>query len=233
MLSKQVSVIIPARGGSKGIPKKNIKDFFGKPLIAWCIEAALECAHVGSTIVSSDDEEILSISQRLGATPHYRSKDLSSDTTTTEEVLIDILSDDHENDEDALICLMQCTSPYVESSDLSGAIEIFHSNSSIDSLLSVTANHRFIWSHTKNNFIKPLNYDPNRRHRRQDLPKQYMENGAFYIFKKKEFLNYQCRIYGNIYPYLMDEWKHFELDSISDWKVGEHMFKTFYKGVEP
>ena len=159
--------VIPARGGSKGIINKNIRNFAGKPLVAWSIEQALCCKLIERVIVSTDNEEIAEIARQYGAEiPFLRPKELSQDTSPTEPVLIhavDELGKAHYQP-DAVI-LLQPTSPIRNEGRLKEAIELFKGKKA-DSLVSVCEEHPFFWR----NLINPIAlYDYEKRLRRQDI----------------------------------------------------------------
>ena len=213
--------IIPARGGSKGIPGKNIISIGGKPLIAWSIEQALACKHIDSVWVTSDSQAVLDVAQSYGAKPILRPQNISNDTSTSESAWLDAL----ERIELAGVMVdkivgMQATSPIRESSDLDSALEYFDQNG-LDSLLSVTAvEDHFTWR-LNNDKAEAVNYDFNNRQLRQSIEKCFLENGSFYIFTPKILRNHNNRLGGKIGLFKMDRHKVYQIDNKEDVKLCE------------
>lgn len=206
--------IIPARGGSKGIPGKNLIDLCGKPLLAWSIEHALGSKMIDSVWVSSDDEEILLTAEKYGATPIQRPEEFSSDHATSESVwihaieFIEMLSIKID-----LVLGMQPTSPIRGPSDLDDALKKFKRDS-LDSMFSGTALEDFYtWSKSKENQL--IANDKNRA-RRQDLDKTYLENGSFYIFKPGNIIKHNNRLHGKIGVAELAKHKSFQIDDSED-----------------
>lgn len=218
--NQKIIAIIPARGGSRGIPKKNIKSLCGKPLIGWTIEQAKESKFVDEIFVSTDSDEIANISREFGAKIIIRPDNLSGDTCSTESALLHA-SETIEDDYDLMV-LLQCTSPIRFSDQIDKAIEqIFDENA--DSLLSGYINDSFLWLNGKS-----VNYDFKNRPRRQDKEWEFVENGSFYIFKKKILLDEKNRLGGKISQFIMPKWMSFEIDEPFDLELIEFLMKEKY-----
>lgn len=225
---KKILTIIPARGGSKGLPGKNIKPINGKPLLAHSIlQAKIENVE-NKIVVSSDCEIIGKIAKDYGAAFLKRPENLSGDTASSESALLHAL-DHYENQlgySPDYICFLQCTSPLRQDLDIQNALNQIITESS-DSLLSVCPNHRFIWKNTPTGPIS-INYDYNNRKRRQDLEPEFLENGSIYIFKPWVLKEKNNRLGGKVSLYLMPEETSFEIDSAFDFFIVESLMKGIY-----
>lgn len=201
--------LIPLRGGSKSIPRKNIMELGGKPLCFWVIDAALASSLIDEVYVSTEDKEIknLVVSSRPEVCVIDRPMEYATDEASTEAVMMHFA--DAVNF-DTLVTI-QATSPMTQSSDLDRAIKFFTSNN-FDSLLTATLSKRFYWSRD----ASPLNYNYKDRPRRQDFDGTYVENGAFYITKRKIICEDSNRLGGNIGIYEMSAQHEVELDEIND-----------------
>lgn len=213
----KVLAIICARGGSKGIPRKNIRNFSGSPLIAWTIRCSLRSELVDHVIVSSEDEEILEIARNWGARTHLRPDFLATDEATTEDCVIDVLENNKLASDSSTIVVVQATSPLTSHNDLDDGLELFLTNG-FDSVVSVVPTHTFQWEIYEDGSASPINYDPKHRKRRQEIKNIVAENGAFYIAKKSVWGSEKCRLGGLIGAYLMESWKGIEIDTMADWK---------------
>lgn len=227
-----VVAIILARGGSKGIPNKNIIDFCGKPLIVWTIEQLQGAKGIDSIWVSSDSEEILSVSKTCSAEIIHRPAEISSDMATSESGWLHAL-DYIENKVGCidLVVAPQVTSPLREPSDIERGLKDFHKQK-CDSLFSCSiAEDLFFWKKMPDGKLKSINYDYKNRKCRQDIRKQYIENGSFYLFKPKVLREYNNRFGCKIGVTEMEFWKMFEIDSMEDLKICEALMKAFLLDV--
>lgn len=222
--------LIPARGGSKSIPLKNIKLIAGKPLIFWAIEAALNCSKINKVYLSTDSAEIKDVAEQIKNERFEvmdRSHETATDSANTESVMLEFARNhDFEN-----IILIQATSPLLSSNDLSRAIAIYERKNA-DSLISVVEQKRFILREHANGFVTASNYNPAQRPRRQDFEGYLVENGAFYITSKQNLEMTKCRISGNIACYKMPEETYFELDEPSDWMIIEQLLINQQKSLQ-
>jgi len=221
-----VAAIILARGGSKGIPHKNIIDFCGKPLMAWTIEHCKD-AGIDSIYVSSDSQQILSVGQQYGAQPILRPDDISDDNATSEAAWLHAL-DTIEADNPMVdwVVAPQVTSPLRSGEDIRKGLELVKDDQ-FDSLFSCSiAEDLFFWQKQAGIF-QSVNYDWKNRKRRQDFPKQYIENGSFYLFRPEILRQNNNRFGGRIGVVEMEFWKMFEIDSMEDLRMCAALMKEF------
>jgi len=223
-----VVAIILARGGSKGIPRKNIIDFCGKPLVVWTIEQLQQTRGIGSIWVSSDSEEILSISRNCGVETICRPAEISGDFATSESGWLHALRImENKVGRIDIILAPQVTSPLREASDIERGLRDFREQK-CDSMFSCSVvKDLFFWERTSNEMLKSINYNYQNRKRRQDVSKQYIENGSFYLFKPEILRKYNNRLGGKIGMAEMDFWKMFEIDSMEDLRICEALMKAF------
>jgi CMP-N,N'-diacetyllegionaminic acid synthase len=231
----RILAVIPARGGSKGIPKKNIKKLAGKPLICWTIESALKSKMIDKLIVSTDDKNIARISKKACAEiPFMRPDELSGDKTPTLPVLIHAYKHFKEELKDHYdyIILLEPTSPGRQTFHIDEALKKLI-NSKADSLVSVSevpGHYNFHWQYnvSKNDFLSLIDGSKLKDviKRRQDLPKTYYRNGAIYAFKTKLLLESNPNFYGEkSLAYIMDKKYSVDIDSPEDWRDSEKQIK--------
>ena len=215
--------IIPARGGSKSIPRKNIRRVAGKPLLAYSVEQALETPSIERVVVSTNSEEIAAVAREYGAEVIPRPPEISGDTASSESALLHALDHlrDQEGYETDLVVFLQATSPLRRPDDIENAIKHFHQEEA-DSLLSVASLHGFIWRE-EGDQLRSFSYDYKHRLRRQDAPKDYIENGSIYVFKPWVLREHHNRLGGKIVLYPMRMQESFQVDEPSDLEVMEHL----------
>ena len=216
----KVASIILARGGSKGVPNKNKRDFCGKPLISWTIEQCIDGGIDKDDIfVSSDSHDILEIGHEYGVGSILRTPEVSGDDATSELswiYSIDYLKKLGFNYD--WIFAPQVTSPMREPSDIKNGL-LMSESGEYDSLFAATKTDQCsLWKRGKDG-LESIGYDYKNRKRRQDNDIQYIENGSFYMFKPDSIKRFNNRMYGNIGIVEMDQWKSFEIDSIEDFKL--------------
>ncbi|WP_323291768.1 acylneuraminate cytidylyltransferase family protein [Crocosphaera sp. XPORK-15E] len=210
--------IIPARGGSKGVPRKNIRPLADKPLIAHSILDAQEAQWVDHVYVSTDNEEIAAISATYGANIIPRPPELANDTASSESALIHSLQHlENQGIIPELIVFLQCTSPIRTGLEIDQAIAKLKQEQA-DSLLSVSPSHRFLWEEV-DGVAQSINYDYRHRPRRQDMNPQYVENGSIYIFKPWILKETGNRLGGKISLFVMSEMAALEIDSVDDFEM--------------
>jgi N-acylneuraminate cytidylyltransferase len=224
---KNIVCIILARGGSKTIPKKNLINFCGKPLIIWSIEQAKKTKSIKDVWVSSDDKNILLLSKKFGAKIILRPKYLSKNTSSSVDGWLHAINEIEKTNEkiDTVIAL-QPTSPIRETFDLEKGITKFLRNN-YDSMFSASKIGDFYIWRKQGKSYSSINYDSNNRPRRQDFEEQYVENGSFYIFKPKTLNKFKNQLGGKIGITLMDFWKSFEIDNNDDFKFLKILMKNY------
>lgn len=224
--NKRVVAIIPARGGSKRLPMKNILDFHGKPLIAWTIDCAKQSKYVDLVLVSTDDIEIANISIGYGASiPSLRPEYLATDTATTNDVIIHVL--DEIVDDVDIVVVLQPTSPLRSVEDVDQCIELFDSKNA-EGIVSITeCEHSPLWSNilpddgNLEGFLRP---DTSRRS--QDLPQFYRLNGAVYCFSVKSIReNDGIKLKKNVYAYIMSKVNSVDIDDQFDFDFAMFLAK--------
>lgn len=220
-------VIIPARGGSKGVPKKNIKILGGKPLIQWTIDVAREIFEDNIICVSTDNLQIKKVVENLGlSVPFIRPKNLSTDTAGSYEVLLHALNY-YENlgyFPDVII-LLQPTSPFRTSKQIKEALELYTSN--IDMIVSVKetkSNPYFVLREENEKGFLVKSKDSNNI-RRQDVPKVWELNGATYVINTKSLKNNTLNKFEKVKKYEMDEISSHDIDTLYDWELAQFLEK--------
>ena len=215
------SCIIPARGGSEGIKKKNLYPLLGKPLIQWTIEQALR-SKVDNVFVSTDDNEIKNISLELGAEIIQRPNELSDSVSSSESALKHAIKEITivKEKKPSLITFLQATSPLRLPHDINNAIDQFYQSSS-DSLFSSSVLEDLTLWHKQDGSWASINFDYKNRGRRQELNKNYVENGSIYLFKPEILESFNNRLGGDIDSYIMESWQYHEIDIVSDIQVVE------------
>ncbi|KZK74748.1 MAG: acylneuraminate cytidylyltransferase [Pelodictyon luteolum] len=219
--------VIPARGGSKGLPGKNIHPLAGRPLLGWTIMQARAARAVQRVVVSTDDEDIAAVSLLYGAEVVRRPPELSGDTATSESAILhtlDSLLQGGAVDPDAVVFL-QATSPLRKPDDIDRAVERFIAEKA-DSLISVTrADDLTIWEEAETGW-QSVNFDWRNRGMRQDRPAQYIENGSIYIFSPRLLRETGNRIGGKLAAYPMEFWQTWEIDTIEEIALIEFFLKS-------
>lgn len=212
-----VAAIIPARGGSKGIPRKNLLELCGKPLVAWSIEQARRAGGIDQVWVSSDSEEILDVATRYGGRPVRRPDAISGDDASSEAAWLHALDEIERTGAtiDAVVG-MQATSPLREPSDLEKALRVFW-DQRYDSMLSCSEiRDYFVWRHGSDGQPVSVSYDYRNRLPRQAIQRHYLENGSFYIFTPELLRRTGNRLGGRIGLYAMERYKMFQIDTEDD-----------------
>jgi CMP-N,N'-diacetyllegionaminic acid synthase len=215
-MSLKILSIIPARGGSKEIPLKNIVKVGGKPMLSYSIHSSLGSSLITRTIVSTDNEKITKIAKKMNAEVIKRPKNISNDSSQLEPVISHVLKflKRKENYSPDIVVLLQNTSPLRNSTHIQEAIKLLLTKK-YDSVLSGFHSHRFLWT-SKGKIVFPINYDPKKRPNRQKLNNQFVENGAIYITTYLAFQKSKCRISGKIGLYEMSKKYSVDIDTKED-----------------
>ena len=218
--------LIPARGGSKGIPHKNINLMAGKPLITHTIETASKSKYIDHLVTSTDSVEIANIARKYGCdVPFLRPEELSSDTSRAIDAIIHgiMVMEKLDQVQYDLIVYLEPTSPNRLTDDIDKAIELF-TESNADSLASVveaSQYHPILMKKIENNRVRPFCIDePEGMPRQLYSPKAYMRNGAVYIFRRENILK-QVMWGKEIYPYEMPVERSACIDDMNDWYLAE------------
>lgn len=218
--------IIPARGGSKRIPRKNIRNFLGKPIIAYSIEAALNSHLFDEVIVSTDDEEIGLIAQRYGAkVPFYRSEENSSDFATTADVIKEVLNTLENSNQIKNVCCIYATAPFVSPSILKTSFLKLNENNGT-SLFPVCKfgfpPQRALIE--KNNIVS-MKSPEHLLSRSQDLEPMYHDTGQFYWLNREAFINENTLYTERSVFFEVEEISAQDIDNEIDWKIAELKYK--------
>lgn len=222
---------IPARGGSKSIPLKNIKVLNGQPLIYWTAKASSEAKCIDKVVVATDSIEIKKTVLSFGLEKvevYDRMSENAQDNSSTESVMLEYINKSLLNEND-LFFLIQATSPMIKAKDIDGMFTKFK-NSSFDSMFTGVIEKQFHWMSEGSSFengIKPVNYDYKNRPRRQDFTGLIAENGACYINSVSNIRRDRCRLSGKIGAYELPTYTAYEIDEPEDWIIVEELMKKF------
>ncbi|MFA6189483.1 MAG: acylneuraminate cytidylyltransferase family protein [Sulfuricurvum sp.] len=223
--NKTFLAVIPARGGSKRLPRKNMLDLAGKPLIAWSIEAGLQSRYLDVVMVSSDDDEILTLAQDFGAKIIKRPDLLASDTSTTFDAIKHAIENNLQYD---YIVLLQPTSPLRNAEQIDKAIELLFEKNANAVVSVCEMDHSPLWSNTlpENDDMSFFLREEIQNRRSQDLPIYYRLNGAIYICETAKLLEAKTfLIKNNIFAYKMDKINSIDIDDEIDMFLAENVFK--------
>lgn len=223
--------VITARGGSKRIPRKNIKEFCGKPILAYSIEAAIGAGIFDTVMVSTEDEEIAEIARKYGAeVPFYRSEKTSGDFATTNDVLLEVLDEYEKRGQHFDVgCCIYPTAPFVTAGKLKKAAQDLI-NSDADTLIPVVSfsyppQRAMVKENGKLVFLYPQYLES----RSQDLAPHYHDAGQFYLFKTEAFRKNRKLMVGNIIPMEISEMEVQDIDNQVDWELAELKYRLQMK----
>jgi N-acylneuraminate cytidylyltransferase len=223
----EILAIIPARGGSKSIPRKNVLPLAGKPLIAHNLCQLQRSRYVTRTVVSTDDPEIAAAARQYGAKVVWRPDEISGDTASSESALIHTLEflKQAEGYRPEILVFLQCTSPLTLAEDIDGTIQALLDQGG-DSALAVTPFHYFLWRLDSDGNAAGINHDKNYRPLRQEREPQYLETGAVYVMRVPGFLQAKHRFFGKTALYVTPPERRLEIDDPVDFKVAEVLMRS-------
>lgn len=213
MTRQPVVAVIPARGGSKGIPLKNLQKVAGRSLLARAIDAARAAQHIDAVLVSTDHEGIALEAQRAGARVIHRPDEISDDTASSESALLHVLEEIGATD--GITVFLQCTSPFIDPASLDSAITRVKDDRA-DVVFSATQDHSFLWRLDESDHAEAVGHDAAHRPRRQDRAPHYNETGAFYVMRTEGFRTARHRFFGRIEIEEVPLEQAREIDSMSD-----------------
>lgn len=233
-MAARTLAIIPARGGSERIPRKNLMPLAGLPVVAHSIRHALAAAAVDEVVVSTDDDEIAAVAHSFGAEVVRRPPELSTAEATSESALLHVLdarrADGHDDPE--LVVFLQCTSPVRRRGDIDAAVATLRETGA-DSVFSATDSRWLLWADAADG-PRPLNYDFERRRREQDMAREVRENGSIYVTRTELLRERGNRLGGRIAIHEMDYWSSFQLDAPEDAELLEWILgRPEYRLAEP
>ena len=219
---EQCCAIIPARGGSKGIPGKNLVELGGKPLLARTIEAARRARSVDEVYLSTDDPEIADVARKWGAAVIERPAEISGDSASSEAALLHALDTirDRNGGDPGVVTFLQCTAPLTAPEDIDGTVELVLIDG-YDSAFAGTEFHYFVWRRGDDREGLGVNHDPAHRPLRQDRELEYLEAGAVYAMRVAGFRSARHRFFGKVGIYVMPLSRCFEVDDPDDLRVAE------------
>ncbi len=228
---KRILGLIPARGGSKGLPRKNILPFLEKPLIAWSIEVAYASKFLDRTIVSTDDEEIASVARQWGAeVPFLRPSKFAEDTSPTIDAVlytIDVLRD--KGDEYDYIALIEPTSPLRKKDDIDNCIRTLLDVPETDALVTlgeVHLEHPRIMKRISNGLVRSYTDLPI-IFQRQEADPAYFPYGVLYLTKVEMLYRYKTFYPEKLIPFYIERWQNYEIDDEVDFKISEFIMKNY------
>jgi CMP-N,N'-diacetyllegionaminic acid synthase len=221
---RRILAVIPARGGSKGIPRKNIREIAGKPLLAWTVEAAKACARISEVVVSTEDAEIAEVALRFGATvPFLRPADLARDDTPGIDPVLHAVEQLSGFD---FVVVLQPTSPLRNSAHIDGCLDVAHLNNanSVVSVCEPDAHPLWTFSIDSSGHLRKF-VDAPLISRRQDLPSVFVLNGAVYLARISWLKKHRVLVGPDTLPYTMSRESSVDIDSHMDWALAELLLK--------
>ena len=218
-----ITAIIPARGGSKGVPGKNLRTVGGRSLIARAVDACRRTRSIDAVYVSTDDQQIAAAAEAAGARVILRPDALSGDLASSESVLLHAL--DHLVEQPDILVFVQCTSPFIAPDDLDRGIDLVATGAA-DSVFSAVPTYEFLWRASRDGLVSGQNHDAARRPRRQDREPDYRETGAFYVLDAPGFRAAGHRFFGRTAIVEVDQLTAVEIDHEDDLILAQALSAT-------
>jgi len=236
-MKRKILAIIPARSGSKGIPKKNIKYLLGRPLITWTIEQAKKSSLIDTVFVSTDSEEIAKIAEKWAVhVPFLRPPELAKDDSPTIDAILHVLDTfEKEGRTYDVVVLLEPTSPLRKAGDIDAAIRLFldaydHADALV-SLGEVQLENPFIMEYIENNRLTKVISTKDHFYQRQQMPKVYFPYGVIYLSKVETLKKTRTFYQENTIPYLIERWQNYEIDDLCDFLCVETILKLKLREV--
>jgi CMP-N-acetylneuraminic acid synthetase len=215
----KVIAVIPARGGSKRVPKKNIKELKGKPLIEWTLDEAYKSKEINEVIISTDDKDVAEFArrgERVVARPEY----LATDWARTSDVILDAVK----WEDNCIVVCLQPTSPFRTAEDIDGAIRMYKERKCESVISVVEAGRNMCWMmKNRGSYIYPVFGHKYANKRSQDLSRVYIPNGAIYISSKNYLMENQTFYTSWILPYVMPPERSIDIDDLKDFEIAEQL----------
>ncbi len=225
-MTNNVAIIL-ARGGSKGLPRKNVLDFVSNPLVAWSIIQAKQANNINEVYLSSDDNEILAIGKKYGAINIIRPKELADDHSRSEDAILHAIDKIDKNID--TITMLEPTAPLRKINDIDNAIKMFY-DKRLDSCFSgATLEDFLIWKKNEKGDLVSVNYDFRNQGPRQEREPDFVENGALYIFKPDIINKYKNRFGGKIGLFHNHFWQSFEIDDLEGFNLCKLIFEHYLR----
>lgn len=226
--------VVPARGGSKGLPGKNVRLLAGRPLIAHVLTAALACPSISRVVVTTDDDAIAAAAVAAGAETVRRPPELATDEASSESALLHALDvlEAAGAEPPELIAFLQCTSPLTRAEELAQAVALALETGA-DCVFAAAPFHGFVWREDDAGTPVPVNHDCATRPRRQDRPVELLETGAFYILRTETFRRSGRRFSGRLLACRTDPDRHVDIDAQADFDRAQALFERFGGAARP
>lgn len=223
-MSKNIVAIIPARGGSKGVPRKNVKDFCGKPLLAHTVEQALAAETVNRVVLTSEDDEIIAAGEQYGADILRRPQEMATDAAKVDPLLIWSVEElEKSGDPIDILVLLYPTAPLRGVEAIDATVRRVR-DEGFDSALTLMEDKSYLWR-VEEGIASPTNYSPsNRAPRQQEAWNQWIENKAVYAMTRNLLLETKCRIHGRVGYVEMDALRSIDIDNPSDFVIAETVY---------
>lgn len=222
--------IITARGGSKRIPRKNIKEFCGKPILCYSIEAAKSAGVFDEIMVSTDDEEIAQISRSAGASvPFFRSSETSGDYSSTDDVIMEVIKEYQKSGQEfEAFCCIYPTAPFLTGSRLKSAMELLKEADSVMPVVPFSYPPQRGLIVNKEGFVE-RQFPEYALARSQDLPRIYHDCGQFYACRTAPFLEAGTTDVKRLVPLILSEMEVQDIDTLEDWEIAEIKYRRLFK----